>query len=991
MAYANSSELPLHTDFPSLTTPPQLQLLHMIQRADEGGLSVFVDGFHVAEQLRKERPDVFEILSTFDAEYIEEGFDKHEIDGHERTFDYDMTARHKVIETARDGSIRKVTFGNAMRSWFYDVDDERKIQQIYDAMKVFTEYCYDPKNLYQFQLENGETVLWANTRLLHSRTNFRTINHSRTLMGCYFAWDILKSRVRTIRDKLNLPENQPSAVLTNRRAQLSGPAECPTRHQKTAEQAMIAAVRLPPHRPIAALADGRMAAIKAITFALLALTMSSATKPKELIIVTVATEETDGLRRLMRTAQDHDHHLFVYGRGEQWNGGDMRYYQGGGQKIRILRDALKNYKDKDAVIMFVDAYDVVVNAKTDIILDRFYHEFDNARIVFGAEGFCWPDKELATKYPLVSFGKRYLNSGLYMGYVSDIYKMLEMGAEVKDTDDDQLFFTNLYLDEKTRNDLRISLDSMSHIFQNLNGAADDVKVEYKNGKAQLVNVVYNTEPVVIHGNGPSKKHLNTLANYVGNSYSNTDGCVQCKVEKVFDFSRVEKADHPFVSILAFIQKPIPFVEEFLQNIAELDYDKSRLNFYIYNNQKYNEETVENFTKKYKNQFNMIHSDNGAYELAEREARSVALGWANEVNSDFAIVLDADAHITNAHALKLLIEKAINHRIGVIAPMVGQPGKLFTNFWGALSEHGYYARSEDYLDIVGGKQQGFWNVPFVTSAVLLSREKIVDLKSGYSYNANIDPDMSFCQYARDHGSFLFVDNEEDYGFLVVSDDFEENVRKYKNPEMYEIFMNRKLWEDRYVPRKYFAVLEPDTVLDQPCPDVYDFPLMSERFCAEMIEEMEHFGQWSSGKHEDNRLSGGYENVPTRDIHMNQVGFERHWLYFVDEYVRPVQEKVYTGYYHQPVESVMMFVVRYKPEEQPSLRPHHDASTYSIDIALNKRGRDYEGGGVRYIRYNCTVAADEVGYSMLFPGRLTHLHEGLPTTKGTRYIAVSFLNP
>lgn len=57
--------------------------------------------------------------------------------------------------------------------------------------------------------------------------------------------------------------------------------------------------------------------------------------------------------------------------------------------------------------------------------------------------------------------------------------------------------------------------------------------------------------------------------------------------------------------------------------------------------------------------------------------------------------------------------------------------------------------------------------------------------------------------------------------------------------------------------------------------------------------------------------------------------------------------------------MMFVVRYKPEEQASLRPHHDASTYSIDIALNKRGVDYEGGGVHFVRYNCTFDADIVG--------------------------------
>lgn len=57
--------------------------------------------------------------------------------------------------------------------------------------------------------------------------------------------------------------------------------------------------------------------------------------------------------------------------------------------------------------------------------------------------------------------------------------------------------------------------------------------------------------------------------------------------------------------------------------------------------------------------------------------------------------------------------------------------------------------------------------------------------------------------------------------------------------------------------------------------------------------------------------------------------------------------------------MMFVVRYKPEEQASLVPHHDASTYSIDIALNKRGVDYEGGGVHFVRYNCTSDADLVG--------------------------------
>ena len=54
------------------------------------------------------------------------------------------------------------------------------------------------------------------------------------------------------------------------------------------------------------------------------------------------------------------------------------------------------------------------------------------------------------------------------------------------------------------------------------------------------------------------------------------------------------------------------------------------------------------------------------------------------------------------------------------------------------------------------------------------------------------------------------------------------------------------------------------------------------------------------------------------------------------------------YFQPPHAVMNFVVRYRPDEQPSLRPHHDSSTYTINIALNRVGIDYEGGGCRFLR-------------------------------------------
>jgi len=89
--------------------------------------------------------------------------------------------------------------------------------------------------------------------------------------------------------------------------------------------------------------------------------------------------------------------------------------------------------------------------------------------------------------------------------------------------------------------------------------------------------------------------------------------------------------------------------------------------------------------------------------------------------------------------------------------------------------------------------------------------------------------------------------------------------------------------------------------------------------------------------------------------------------------------------------MNFMVRYRPDEQPSLRPHHDASTYTINIAMNRVGVDYEGGGCRFLRYNCSVTDTKKGWMLMHPGRLTHYHEGLLVTNGTRYIMISFIDP
>ncbi|KAK5965139.1 hypothetical protein GCK32_013773, partial [Trichostrongylus colubriformis] len=229
------------------------------------------------------------------------------------------------------------------------------------------------------------------------------------------------------------------------------------------------------------------------------------------------------------------------------------------------------------IVLFVDAYDVVFTASMDTILDRFLTQapYEDYRVLFGAEPYCWPDESLAIEYPVVEFGKRYLNSGLFMGYAKEVYQMISL-KDVADNDDDQLYYTMVYLDDKLR----------------------------------AYNAAYNTHPAILHGNGPSKRHLNYLANYVANP------------------------DFPLVAVTLFIAKPIPFIEEMLEVFARHDYPKKRIALFIYNSQRSDIKTVMEFLSKYGSQYYTKKIINGVSEIQEREARQEALTFASRHDAEY---------------------------------------------------------------------------------------------------------------------------------------------------------------------------------------------------------------------------------------------------------------------------------------------------------------------------------------------------------------------
>ncbi|POI24413.1 hypothetical protein CIB84_011837, partial [Bambusicola thoracicus] len=440
--------------------------------------------------------------------------------------------------------------------------------------------------------------------------------------------------------------------------------------------------------------------------------------------------------------------------------------------------------------------------------------------------------------------------------------------------------------------------------------------------------------------------LNYLGNYIPQIWTFETGCTVCD-EGLRSLTDIKDEALPMILIGIFIEQPTPFLSQFFLRLRNLHYPKQRIQIFIHNHEQHHSMQVDSFVKEHSKEYLAMKVIGPDDEVENAEARNLGMDLCRkDPDCDYYFSMDAEVVLKNTETLRILIEQ----NKSVIAPLVSRHEKLWSNFWGALSPDGYYARSEDYVDIVQRRRVGLWNVPYISS-VYMVKGKVLrsELDEGDLFHGGkLDADMAFCH----------------------------NVRNQD-------------WREKYIHENYTAALK-GKLVEMPCPDVYWFPIFTDTACDELVEEMEHYGKWSTGDNTDSRIQGGYENVPTIDIHMNQIGFEREWYKFLLDYIAPITEKLYPGYYTK-TQFELAFVVRYKPDEQPSLMPHHDASTFTINIALNRVGIDYEGGGCRFLRYNCSIRAPRKGWTLMHPGRLTHYHEGLPTTKGTRYIAVSFIDP
>lgn len=63
-----------------------------------------------------------------------------------------------------------------------------------------------------------------------------------------------------------------------------------------------------------------------------------------LIVITVATERTEGYDRFLASAHREGLKVETLGMDEEWRGGDVLRAPGGGHKVNLLRKAMEKYR-----------------------------------------------------------------------------------------------------------------------------------------------------------------------------------------------------------------------------------------------------------------------------------------------------------------------------------------------------------------------------------------------------------------------------------------------------------------------------------------------------------------------------------------------------------------------------------------------------------------------------------------------------------------------
>ena len=172
------------------------------------------------------------------------------------------------------------------------------------------------------------------------------------------------------------------------------------------------------------------------------------------------------------------------------------------RRLTLWRDYYSKLP-RDTVVLSVDAFDVVLMAPKEEILDKFHAS--GASLLFGYTNYCWPlECDMCWKgtHPRLFSASRqkkmYLCAGTYIGRAGYLADLLHAHPWTEDVDD-QCYFATIYLQQDHTNPA-IKLDEDHQIFQNTTHHVlnQGLLLHDDPNKKRPLNTVTGTRPCVFH-------------------------------------------------------------------------------------------------------------------------------------------------------------------------------------------------------------------------------------------------------------------------------------------------------------------------------------------------------------------------------------------------------------------------------------------------------------------------------------------------------------
>ena len=169
-------ELRPHTDATYSNDAPGLQLLLCCDYKAQGGESIMVDGFKIADVIKKEQKDLYEILSSVEVpgNYVGDGVC--------------LESKRPIFKLNSNKEIVQVSFNNYDRATFRLKND--LMVKFYEAIKKFDTMANSNDFQWKHILKPGELLIFNNWRILHGRGSF---NGKRKMAGCYINMEDFRS------------------------------------------------------------------------------------------------------------------------------------------------------------------------------------------------------------------------------------------------------------------------------------------------------------------------------------------------------------------------------------------------------------------------------------------------------------------------------------------------------------------------------------------------------------------------------------------------------------------------------------------------------------------------------------------------------------------------------------------------------------------------------------------------------------------------------